>query len=269
MPPIVGSVGRNGANYPQDVRLVQQLLNKHLPQGQFAVQATGIVSARTLFLIDDFQRRVVRIAPNGRVDPLGPTLRLLLEDAAVRNQDLSGAAWWHTNAARYGDSIRVDDLEADFRGRVIDFLGALNEAGATVGVVSTRWSKQRGYLMHYSWQVANSRLPAAAVPPMPGVDIQWDHGDATRSLKAAQEMVGLFGMGRDATLTSPHFDGKAIDLDITWQQTLRVKQPDGTHAEITSLPRNGGNNTELHQVGAGFGVYKLVTDPPYWSSDGR
>jgi hypothetical protein len=37
---------------------------------------------------------------------------------------------------------------------------------------------------------------------------------------------------------------------------------------VTSAPRNGGN-ASLQQVGQSYGVIKLVSDPPHWSTDGH
>jgi len=34
-------------------------------------------------------------------------------------------------------------------------------------------------------------------------------------------------------------------------------------------PRTGAGNTALHGVGAGYGVHKIVSDPPHWSDDGH
>jgi hypothetical protein len=137
-----------------------------------------------------------------------------------------------------------------------------------VTISSTRRSKQRAYLMHYSWKIAKGQIKASEVPAEPGVEIIWDHGNEVKSKQAAQQMVDLFRLAHIASLTSRHIEGKAIDMTITWTGTLKIKNKSGQTIEITGVS-NGASNTTLHSVGAGYGVKKLVTDPPHWSSDGR
>ncbi len=75
---IMGSVGRGGVNQLQDVRTVQTLLNNHrsLPLQKLVVD--GLNGPNTMAAIEEFQRRVVKMAlPDGRVDPNGKTLRAL------------------------------------------------------------------------------------------------------------------------------------------------------------------------------------------------
>ncbi|HQU42530.1 MAG TPA: hypothetical protein PK867_06940, partial [Pirellulales bacterium] len=92
------------------------------------------------------------------------------------SQNLSGAAWWHANQAKYPNSTSVDDLEPTFRAKVKEFLAALDKAGASVKISATRRSKQRAYLMHYSWKIAKGEISASKVPAESGVSIVWDHG---------------------------------------------------------------------------------------------
>jgi hypothetical protein len=184
------------------------------------------------------------------------------------SKQLSGAAWWHANQAKYPNSRRIEDLEPNFRKNGEAFLAALKDAGATVEISSTRRSAERAYLMHYAWAIAHGEIKAAAIPAREGVAIQWDHGDEARSRKAAAEMVRLFGMVHQASLKSRHISGQAIDMTIRWSGTLTIKDRDGQEVSIASTPRSG-DNKELHAVGASHGVIKLKTDPPHWSSDGK
>src|SRR5574341_516022 len=95
---IKASVGRGGINQAEDVRLVQQLLNKHRPASPKPLSVSGAVDSETIAAIEDFQKRIVNLAaPDGRVDPDGKTFKALLADpsppatvsSAVSN--LSGA----------------------------------------------------------------------------------------------------------------------------------------------------------------------------------
>jgi peptidoglycan hydrolase-like protein with peptidoglycan-binding domain len=124
---ISGSVGRNGMNRLQDVRLIQELLNRHKQPTAQPLKVDGLVGPRTIAAIEDFQRRVVRMArPDGRVDPGGRTLAALTAGPSTPGTPvdarLSGATWWHANQAKYPNSTSVNDLEAGFKANVEAFL---------------------------------------------------------------------------------------------------------------------------------------------------
>ena len=81
---IHASVGRGGVNRFVDVRVVQELLNKHRRPPMQPLTLDGIVGPKTIAAIEAFQRRVLStIQPDGRVDPDGPTLRALCRNATV------------------------------------------------------------------------------------------------------------------------------------------------------------------------------------------
>lgn len=81
-----GSVGQGGTNKLTDVIRIQTLLNEHL-HGESRPRrlvVSGIVDALTIEAIKTFQRNVVGLArPDGRVDPNGPTLRMLTNQSRV------------------------------------------------------------------------------------------------------------------------------------------------------------------------------------------
>ncbi len=177
---------------------------------------------------------------------------------------LSGPSW----VAQFPTSSKVDDLKEPFRSKVKTFLGALASAGAHVTVAATYRPPERAYLMHYSFFIAKNNLDPATAPPMANVDIEWVHPDRASSQSAAQQMVSGYDIVFAPALTSRHTEGNAIDMDITWSGSLTIAQADGTTATISSGPATGGN-LALQKVGAGYGVIKLATDPPHWSSDGH
>jgi len=73
------SVGREGVNRPEDVRLIQTLLNRHIRPPQSPLSVDGRIGTKTIAAITDFQRRVVKLPyPDGRVDPGGKTFRALV-----------------------------------------------------------------------------------------------------------------------------------------------------------------------------------------------
>lgn len=183
---------------------------------------------------------------------------------------LSGPGW----APLFPTSKKLTDLVAPFRDNATRFVAALTTAGASVSIGDTLRPPQRAYLMHFSFAIARESLDLGTVPAMPGVDIQWVHKtpqgdpDLAASRSAAEQMVVGYGIVFKPALTSRHTEGNAIDMTISWQADLKIANADGTTITTTSLPRNGGN-TDLHKVGRTYGVIKLVSDPPHWSSDGH
>lgn len=185
------------------------------------------------------------------------------------SSNLSGKQWWHANQAKFPNSREISSLDSGFRSRVEAFLESLRQAGATVAVSSTRRNATRAYLMHYSWRIAEGDLDPAEVPSRPEANIAWDHGDIKKSRDAAREMVNLFNMAHIASLTSNHITGKAIDMTISWKDTLVLTKPAPLLAKIESRPRTG-ENRDLQALAADvFGVRKLPSDPPHWSHNGR
>ena len=183
----------------------------------------------------------------------------------------SGAGW----VAKFPTSTSTADLVDPFKKNVDDFIAALKAAGATVSIGATLRPAHRAYLMHWSFRIAKEGYSPQKVPATVGVDIDWVHRtlagqiDRKASRAAALEMVTGYGIVYRPSLHSRHTEGKAIDMTITWpSSTLSITPPKGAVVSIASKPRDGGN-TELHKVGKAFGVIKLVSDPPHWSSDGH
>ena len=75
MKTIVASVGHGGLNRTDDVRLVQELLNRHMQPPQRPLVVDGVMSPRTIAAIEAFQRRVLNIhRPDGRIQPDDSTM---------------------------------------------------------------------------------------------------------------------------------------------------------------------------------------------------
>ncbi len=183
--------------------------------------------------------------------------------------NLSGEDWWRKNQKKYPNSSSLDDLEPGFKSRLEPFIASLKEGGANVVVSSTRRNAIRAHLMHYSWRIAHGDVNPTDVPKKSGLDIEWDHGDDEKSRDAAMEMVKLFHMAHVASLTSNHIAGKAVDMTISWKGELVLTRPSPLMARIESSPRNG-DNRELQEIGASvFRVFKLRSDPPHWSHNGK
>jgi hypothetical protein len=276
MSSIAQSVGARSVNRDADVRTVQTLLNRYgTALGLAPLLVNGKADGATLAAIRLFQRRALRLpVADGRIDPggrswlslsgaTGPVLAVIAASAA----DMSGTAWWRANQARFPNSSAVSDLAPGFVTQVTSFIAALRKAGATVDVSATRRNKIRAYLMHYCWTIAKGTDKAADIPAEPGCSIIWDHGDDTRSRRAAQDMVDLFDIVFQPSLASRHIPGLAIDMTISWSGTIKVRNASGKDVAL-STPVDD-TNTTLHGIGASYGVRKLLSDPPHWSDNGH
>jgi hypothetical protein len=168
----------------------------------------------------------------------------------------------------------VSDLDSDFAGKIQKFIDALTEAGLPPTISATKRPAERAYLMHWSWRIVKENYNAQNIPARDGININWWHGDAEKSKKAAQEMVDTYRTAHAdiaPSLTSRHIEGKAIDMDTYWSGDLKIKKADGTEVTITSDPRSGAN-PDLIAVGATYGAihYKnAAKDVPHWSTDGK
>jgi hypothetical protein len=87
---LTSSVGRGGENRPEDVRVVQDLLNKcgNPPSPPLAV--SGAIDPRTVAAIAAFQKTVMH-TPDGRVDPGGKTFAALIRATGAVANDASSA----------------------------------------------------------------------------------------------------------------------------------------------------------------------------------
>jgi len=184
---------------------------------------------------------------------------------------LSGPTW----VSKFPNSIKTNHLAEPFRSNAKKFIAALKAAGATVTVNATVRPKERAFLMHWSFKVARKGKDPETVPELAGVEIDWVHRnlagqkDAPASKAAAGLMVAGYGIAFPPVIDSRHTAGTAIDMDISWTTAaLTIKDGTGANVIIKTGSRNGGN-TKLHRVGASYGVIKLISDPPHWSSDGH
>ncbi|MCU0703150.1 MAG: hypothetical protein MUF18_04075 [Fimbriiglobus sp.] len=239
----------------------------HTPKGKAAVKFSDAESKakaeqvakaiRTLGDAAEVKGPVNRVVPP-KVGPAPPP-----------DDNLSSGRWFDKNQAKYPTSNLTSELTPAFGKSADAFIKAMRDAGATVRVSVTYRSEERAYLMHYAYKIAKGQIAAKDVPAKAGVNIKWDHGDAAASRKGAQEMVDKFGIVYPPALNSNHSKRTAIDMTISWTGVLKITGADGKVVEIKSTPRTGAANTELHAVGAGYGLKKLVGDGPHWSENGN
>jgi hypothetical protein len=203
-----------------------------------------------------------------RAEQVDGTTTVKGEKTVVINK-LSGAAW----VSKFPTSTSTTDLTGTFQSSANNFISALKAAGAIVSISATYRPPERAFLMHYSYKVAKGLIAPENVPALDGVKICWAHRkangdlDLAASKSAAQAMVTAYQIVYAPALLSRHTEGKAIDMSIYWSGTLTINNAAGTAVQITSTPQSGGN-TDLHAIGAGYGLIKLVSDPPHWSGDG-
>ncbi len=184
----------------------------------------------------------------------------------LATRSLSGGAW----VAKFPDSKSTSDLDGAFATGVNDFIASMKAGGASVSIGTTKRPIERAYLMHYAYKIANNSIKPEDVPAMTGVDIEWVHDSLAASQRAAKDMVDGYGIVAQPALNSRHTEGKAIDMTILWNGTLKLKNKAGSEVSITTTPRNG-ENADLVKVGKTFDVIKATFsgDPPHWSSDGH
>ena len=171
---------------------------------------------------------------------------------------LSGGAW----IAQFPTSIRLGDLVQPFRGNVSRLMESLQSGGASVRISATLRPPERAYLMHFAWRIFKENFDADRVPPMAGVEIEWAHPAAADTRLAVGAMVRGYGIVFRPALTSRHTEGRAVDMTITNHLNKSFVNSLGETAVISS-------EKDLHELGRGFGVVKLKSDPPHWSDDGR
>lgn len=193
------------------------------------------------------------------------------DKVTVHVKEDSGAQW----VSRFPTSTAISDLSPDFAASVGNFISALTSAGASVQISATYRPVERAYLMYYAWKLAREGFDPASVPEQAGVDISWLHYDANgnadvnASRAAAEAMVNGYGIVYAPALQSRHTLRQAIDMTITWSGDLAITDASGNVVTITSSPTTGAGNSDLWNVGASYGVHKLPSDSPHWSTDGH
>lgn len=184
----------------------------------------------------------------------------------------SGRYWvtWANIHAR--NSTSVEEFVEPFRTNAKAFIKALEDSGAKVVVSATRRSANRAYSFHWCWTIGLGKAKASQATTVPGVDIEWKHGDPEKAGKARKMIDGFSLKLPPKSIYAPalftkHTPGKAIDMNITWSGTIRVKKKDGGDEWVLFMT-DVKKNTKLHAVGASYGVNKLNADAPHWSLDG-
>jgi hypothetical protein len=232
--------------------------------------ASGLASLQQRVGNRAVQRLLAQPTAQGTSEPERKAVARAMVEPGEGAQVPSGPVW--VEAFPVGASL--DDLHVTFGAQVRQFVEALEEAGAAVEVLTTRWSPEAAYLMHWAWRIAKEDYDPRRVPAMEGVDIAWWHGDIHASKEAAQEMVEAYGI--DAleaapSLNSPHIQGNAIDMNISWEGDIPIRDSGGIEHLIASEAADGINQ-ELLAVAKTYGLVPAADFTGnwlHWSTDGR
>jgi uncharacterized protein YgiM (DUF1202 family) len=191
---------------------------------------------------------------------------------AAANVQRSGANWVSiATASGWTNSTEFSALDPSWGPRAEAFVTGLRAAGAQVHITAGLRHPNRAFLMHYAWGVAHGQYTPAqgnAACRGRGINIEWDHGNAAASRAAAQALVNAFGLVHQASITSNHVHGLAIDMEIS-----------GLPASITMngqtyTTRRGASGAAAAEsvvpIGRGMGVIWFgAGDRVHWSHNGR
>ena len=191
-------------------------------------------------------------------------------DKIPATKELSGKIW----ISRFKGSKEISDLEPTFRFNIENFINALDAARITKDIISTYRPLERSYLMHWCCEIKNGK-DAKTIPNMSEVNIEWWHGDQTSSVDAAQEMFDGFEIDPKNVNCpaehSKHNTREAIDMKLTWNGDITIKNASGQDVKITTVPRDN-TNLDLIKIAKTYSVYHYVPitdDKKHWSSDGK
>ena len=180
----------------------------------------------------------------------------------------SGLRW----CDEFPTSRSPNDLAPPFRENFARFNAALRNAGITPDIAATFRPLERAWLMHWAFQIAHGHDPRT-VPARNGINIDWVHLDVKgdydpkASKKAASDMNARYGTVHKPSLTSLHISGHAIDMSFRWSQAISVV--DGQNKTVVVPAGNSAGSAGLRAVATTYMVYKLINDPPHWSSNGH
>lgn len=151
MAAIFMSVGKNGANRPSDVRIVQTLLNQQIIPGDAGkLSADGRVGPETISKIQSYQNKILKFSrPDGRIDPDGITFRSLKNRNGIALSLHEQSQSFSAKGVTYLKSLEGLSLKPydDQSGKEINNW----VAGATIGyghlIKQTEWSKYKDGLI--------------------------------------------------------------------------------------------------------------------------
>lgn len=241
MATISGSVGRGGVNRRQDVIIIQTLINHHIrllaPLSPLRID--GAVGPRTIAAIEEFQRRVLYMQrPDGRVDPLGQTLKKLDSAKNVGTAPGNGSA-----PAVNDPAIEALQLAATAKKAAY----ALKKAHPTVVFTSGRRNKADQARAMAGNVVANRQwIKQTYADTKASRECQkWvdNHPTARTKEEIAAGLLSVLNGLTDAEIgrLSKHLSGEAFDVQPVAQNANEIKATIRRLVGLTKfLDREGG-----------------------------
>jgi hypothetical protein len=184
----------------------------------------------------------------------------------------SGAEWVGiANANGWTNSTAFSALAPSWGPSAQAFVEGLRVAGAEVHVTAGLRHPNRAFLMHYAWGVARSQYTPAqanAACRGRGIHIEWDHGATAASRAAAQALVDAFGLVHQASITSNHIHGLAIDMEIS-NLPPRITMNGRTYTTLRDASGEAAARS-VAPIGRAMGVNWFGPgDIVHWSHDGH
>ncbi len=227
MSQIKKSVGKGGKNEEDDVKAVQELLNKFAKLCEYSkLDEDGEVGAKTLAAIAAFQEKVVMMPrPDMLINPGGATVKKLDENASSvakevkekEGKDEEGGADAGKGKGKgkvtgpingVGNDIR-DFLQAvaDHYGKEIKVTSGLRDKKKQAEVMWTYWTKTLKHGTIYKVLKANPKLQQQ-------LDEWWSKGDSSSEKEFKREIEKIAGS------LSLHLSGRAVDVATTVDKNI-------------------------------------------------
>ena len=128
--------------------------------------------------------------------------------------------------------------------------------------------------MHWAWRIVEESFDPRRVPELNGMRIAWWHGDIHASQDAARAMIEAYGiedLKAAPPVDSPHVRGDGVDMSVSWDGIIPIRDAGGIEHVITSDAMDGVNE-ELVAVAETYGLLyggNFHDTWLHWSADGR
>jgi hypothetical protein len=235
---ITGSVGTGGANRAADVRVIQELLNRHMARfGLPPLIVDGLCGPKTSEAVRRYQQMVVKLTmPDGRVDPAGLTLGALTADLPQNIAHLATPKDdWSGDSSTWTQAKKLASLSGAFRVKVERVIATLAEAGFQPKIffgwrsveVQKKLVKEGRSKVTFSFHNAQTKkgIPNAWAVDLIDARWGWEKAEAKTFFKAlgkAAKAEGLvWGGDWEDFRDWAHIQGKANS------ELARVKQDSG------------------------------------------
>jgi peptidoglycan hydrolase-like protein with peptidoglycan-binding domain len=216
---LTGSVGKNGANRPDDIKVIQTLLNRHAPAAGFdRISEDARFGANTLKAIVAFQKAIGLRTPDGVVDPGGRTLKALAARPIEKKAEVPATP----AAARGGagkvvgnvtgvqaDLVAYARAVAEFYGRDIKISSGKRNNAEQAAVMFKYWTTnlKRGEIYRFL------RDNPATRETLDELYAKAAEGEALSSAEAAESKQKFLTIcSALAPKLSAHLAGRAIDV---------------------------------------------------------